>query len=330
MTIRRYVMDHCRDANLLLRPGAGFSYSNLGYVLVGHLIEAVTGMSWSEATESILLRPLAIQPAFVGGSGLSRPRRPIAAGHSVNALLGRTTPVRHLLPAAEAPTGGLALSAVDLVSFGLLHLGSGVPGVLPAAYAEQMRRPAPAADPFGLADGWGLGLAMFRHGATEWVGHDGNADGTDCHLRIDPVGRWVIAFTSNANAGSGMWRDLLGELARADVPIGPTRPTAPCGPPIAPPDGGVGTYVNSDVECVVAAGDDGRLYVSVDGDDLVPMTFHEGLAFSVRDPSSGEPALGGRLVRDPDTGQIDCIQVGGRLAGRSADAVRVARRPLAA
>ena len=32
----------------------------------------------------------------------------------------------------EAPTGSLALSAADLVSFGLIHVGEGVPEVLPA------------------------------------------------------------------------------------------------------------------------------------------------------------------------------------------------------
>jgi CubicO group peptidase (beta-lactamase class C family) len=330
LTLRRYVMDHCRRANLVLQPGTGFSYSNMGYVLAGHLIETITGMSWPEATESILLRPLGIQPTFIGGAAPSRSGRPIAAGHSVNAVIGRTRPVRQSLAAAEAPAGALAVSAVDLVSLGLLHLGSGVPGLLPARYADQMRRPVPAADPFGLADGWGLGLALFRHGTTDWFGHDGNADGTSCYLRIDPAGGRVIAFTSNANTGCGMWRDLQGELARAGVPIGAASAAAPGGQPIAPPQRCVGTYTNSDVECVVAAGDGGRLYLSVDGDDFALMTFHEGLTFSLRDPGSGELVVAGRFVRDPATGEVDAIQLGGRIARRRAHATRDAGQRLAA
>src|SRR2546430_1986151 len=50
-SIRRYVLDHCRRPSLVLPPRTAFSYSNIGYVLVGHLIEMVTGMSWWEAIE---------------------------------------------------------------------------------------------------------------------------------------------------------------------------------------------------------------------------------------------------------------------------------------
>src|SRR5437764_4670990 len=59
---RRYVLDYCRSKNLVVRPGTGFSYSNIGYVLAGHLIEVITGMTWWEAMESIVLRPLRIEP----------------------------------------------------------------------------------------------------------------------------------------------------------------------------------------------------------------------------------------------------------------------------
>src|SRR5262249_50513397 len=72
---RRYVRDYCRSRLLIQPPGAGFSYSNLGYVLAGHLVEAVTGMGWSEAVESVLLRPLGIDPVFVNPAGSARPSR---------------------------------------------------------------------------------------------------------------------------------------------------------------------------------------------------------------------------------------------------------------
>src|SRR5205807_1433066 len=82
LTLRRYVADHVRRNNLVLPPGAGFSYSNPGYAVAGRLIETVTGMSWAEAVESILLRPLEIEAAFVGLPGARSARRPFAAGHS--------------------------------------------------------------------------------------------------------------------------------------------------------------------------------------------------------------------------------------------------------
>ncbi|MGH4020309.1 MAG: serine hydrolase domain-containing protein [Pseudonocardiaceae bacterium] len=327
-TLRRYVLDHCHRENLVLPPGAGFSYSNMGYVLAGHLIETITGMGWSEAMESILLRPLRIDPAFVAVPGLEPPRRPIATGHSVNPVVGRTRPVDQSLAPAEAPAGALAMSAVDLVSLGLIHVGQGVPELLPVTYAEQMRQAVPAADPFGLADGWGSGLAVFRKGVTDWVGHDGNGDGTSCYLRVDPVGGWAVAFTSNSNTGVYLWQELLAELADTSIPIGRPRAWVAQGQPTAPPPDCVGTYVNGDVEYVVAERD-GRLHL-VDGDAFDRLTFYDGLTFSLQDPASGQQVLGGRFLRHPVTEEINGIQIGGRLACPRIDLANEAEQKLTA
>jgi CubicO group peptidase (beta-lactamase class C family) len=310
------VADHCRPQNLVLPPGAGFSYSNMGYVLAGQLIETVTGMSWWEAVESIVLRPLGIEPAFIAAPGRTPTTRAVATGHSVNqAVGGRTRPVRQSLAPAEAPAGALAVSAADLVALGRTHIGAGVPQLLPAAYAEQMRQAVPAADPFGLADGWGLGLAVFRDGGARWVGHDGNANGTSCYLRIDPANGWVVALTTNANTGYGLWQELLAKLAHAGVPIGRSRAWAPPARPTVPPPDCAGTYANGDIDYVVAQ-NNGRLHLAVDGDVLGPLTVYDGLTFSLWDPASGRQVPGGRFMRDRATGKVDGIQVGGRLARR--------------
>jgi CubicO group peptidase (beta-lactamase class C family) len=315
-SLRRYVAEHVCRQNLVLPPGACFSYSNPGYALAGRLIETVTGMSWSEAVESILLRPLDIEPAFVNRLGAGSPRRPVATGHSVNIPAGRTRPVQQSIVPANAPAGALALSAVDLVKLGLIHVGPGVPGLLSAADAAQMRQPVPGADPFGLADGWGLGLAVYRQEAADWMGHDGNADGTACFLRVDPAGGWVVALTSNASTGAGLWQDLLAELARANVPIAPPRAPAAAGRHVTPSGGCAGWYANGDVEYAVTADGSGSVHLSVDGENFVPLTFLDDLTFSLVDPDSGRRVFGGRFVREPATGRVCGVQVGGRLAPR--------------
>ena len=189
-----------------------------------------------------------------------------------------------------------------------------------------MRRPVPAADPFGLADGWGLGLAVFREGTTEWVGHDGNAEGTSCYLRADPAGGWVIGLTSNANTGAGLWQDLCADLERTGIPIGVSRTWVPPATPSAPPRGCAGVYANGDLEFDVVVGWDGHLSLAIDGGGFERMTFHDDLTFSLRDPGGGQPAFGGRFLRDPGTGHIDALQAGGRLALRRGRPIRAAAR----
>ncbi|HEU5160840.1 MAG TPA: serine hydrolase domain-containing protein [Streptosporangiaceae bacterium] len=325
-SLRRYVADHCHRRNVVLPPGTGFSYSNIGYVVVGRLIEAVTGMSWAEAMESILLRPLGIVPAFVpafassfASSAESRApaARSVATGHSVNVSLGRTQPVRQSIPAAEAPAGGLAVSALDLLALGRLHVEPGAPEILPPEHAEVMRRPVPAAAPVGLADGWGLGLAVFRGAGADWVGHDGNADGTACYLRVDPAGGRVVALTANTNTGIGMWREVRAVLSDAGIPLPSTTYGDVAGdhrPGRSSPDR-AGTYANGDHEYVIGCSD-GRWSLTANGADLALLMGTDDLTFTLLDRTSGQRLPGGRFLRDPVTGAVNGIMVGGRVAGR--------------
>lgn len=323
-SIRRYVLDHCRARNVMTAPGAGFSYSNIGYVLAGHLIETITGMTWWGATESVLLAPLGIDPAFIVGSGLvpggrGPGARPVVTGHSVQLAAGRTRPVDQSLTEARAPAGALAVSAVDLVALGLMQLPAHADMLLPAEYADQMRRAVSCAEPFGLADGWGLGLARFGSDGPVWVGHDGNSDGTACALRIDPQNGCVIAFTSNATTGIALWQELVRELASSGIPIRNYCNAGALGHPVAAPEGCAGTYLNGDSEYTVQTDRDGRFFLLVDGDPVARLSFRDDLIFSQQDLDSGEYGHAGRFLRDLRTGQIDRIQVDGRLARRRAD-----------
>jgi CubicO group peptidase (beta-lactamase class C family) len=302
-SIRRYVLDHCRRQNLVLPPGIGFSYSSLGYVLIGYLIETITGMTWCDAMESLLLWPLGIKPAFVNASGHRPSGRPVATGHSVNTTAGRIRPVTQSLLPAEAPTGGLAVSAVDLVALGLIHLGGGTPALLPPAYAEQMRQPVPRAEPCGSADGWGLGLAVFGSGSTAWVGHFGVLDGTDCNLRLDPFGSCIVAFTSNASPG-GMWYDLIGELRKAGLPIMDWSYVESPKRPMTPPPGCAGIYLNGNSELLISTTESGSLSLVVNGGARQELVLFEDLSFAVR----GQPSVRGRFMSDPITGNIEQVQ----------------------
>jgi CubicO group peptidase (beta-lactamase class C family) len=315
-SIRRYVVDHCCRQSLVLPPGTGFSYSNIGYALVGHLIETITGMSWWEAMESILLWPLGIEPTFICGAEGRPLGRPLAIGHSVNTAVGRVRPVKQSLAPAEAPAGGLAVSAVDLVALGMTQLDGRASALLPTVYAEEMRRGVPTAEPFGLADEWGLGLAVFRGADSTWVGHDGNAGGTACYLRVEPAYGCAIAFTSNSNIGLGMWQELVTELRGAGLPIDNYSTIKGLGQSTAPSPGCVGAYVNGDIEYSVDVQKDGTYYLAIDGEPVSRLTFYDGLIFSQQDLASGERVPAGRFLRNSITGEFYGIQVAGRVARR--------------
>jgi CubicO group peptidase (beta-lactamase class C family) len=293
-----------RNAVPVCPPGTAFSYSNLGYALVGSVIEAVTGMTWREAVEAIVLRPSKIEPVYAG-SARSVPGHARATGPS------GARPVEQVLPPMLEPAGALALSARDLVELGRIHLGK--PGLLDVVTAADMHQPVPEAEPFGLADGWGLGIACFGEGADRWLGHDGTADGTSCHLRIDQAGACVVACTANSVAGTDMWHDLVGELRDLGVDL-PTPSFGTTGArPVPVPDGDFGTYRNGAIDYTVRVGGDGAALV-VDGEVYPELELYDDATFTVRDPATGRAVPCGRFRGAP--GAATAVEIGGRLARR--------------
>ncbi|MEU8587397.1 serine hydrolase domain-containing protein [Streptomyces sp. NPDC048664] len=311
----RYLASLCTPNQLLFTPGTDFSYSNAGYVAAGRLVEAITGMPWHEAVRSLILEPLDTVPAFLGDTAAARP---LAAGHAVNTATGRLRPARQNLAPLEAPAGSLLAGADDLCRFGAALTGRR--DVLPSAVAKEMRRGESAARPGALADGWGLGVALYQQGERQWCGHDGNAQGTSCHLRAEPESGVVVAFTGNSGGATALWRDLTGELARiAGIRVpDAAAPPAHRGRPVAPADC-AGTYRNGDTQYRVAPGPDGTVALSIDGDLHLPLVCYADLSYDLVDPATGRPEPGGRFHRDPATGRIERLQVSGRTARRADD-----------
>lgn len=315
---RKYLRD-CRELILVQPPGLGFSYSNVGYVFIGRIVEEITGMSWWDAIEALLLKPLGIVPSFVVRPDPRNPPDSFVSGHAVNEMTGRALAVAQTMRVVEAPCGALALSAMDLVTFGRAHLpgrtgpSSSVP--LDPRTFQDMRCPVSGSEPFGLADGWGLGLAVFRGADGDWAGHDGNADGTSCHLRIDPTHDRVVALTTNANTGSALWDELVDELRVMDIPVGDY--TVPkLNERIPFPGNLFGSYSNGDMEYVVDGPDGATATLVVNGEKYQELALHEDWLFSVLEPASGRRILGGRFLGDSSAGQVSGIQTGGRIAVR--------------
>ncbi|MBV2155354.1 serine hydrolase [Kitasatospora sp. SUK 42] len=311
-TPARYLSAVCAAGEELFPPGADFSYSNAGYVAAGRLVEAVTGMPWHEAVRTLLLEPLGTVPQFLDPAA---PARPVAVGHALNAATGLARPVRQNLAPLEAPAGALLASALDLAA-----LGSALTGrhkALPAAVAEELRRPQPGARPGALADGWGPGAALYRQDDRLWCGHDGNAMGTSCHLRAEPDSGVVVAFTGNSGTATALWHELAAELAElADVRVPAAIAPFGSGEHVDLP-GCTGTYVNGGIRYRIEPGRDGSPTLSVDGDLPIPLRCSADLSYDLVAPDTGRPEPGGRFHRDPATGVIDRVQVSGRTARRA-------------
>lgn len=304
-TRARWLARHAPEL-AVYEPGTVFSYSNPGYLIAGRLVEEITGLDWAEAVHAMLLRPLGHDAAA-----------PAALGHLVRQD-ARPRPIQEQsVPPLEDPAAGLQGSARDLAVFGAAHLGLG-PGaaLLDSATSRSMREDVTeklAVGAYGLAGGWGAGWS--RYGT--WFGHDGTGDGAWSHLRVNPLTRTVVALTANGSTGARMWESLLRRLSETGLEVGDHPRDTNDADPVPPPPECAGHYANGGWSCRVEA-DGGALLLSVAG--AAPVRLHVGRDLSFRTPSDGGshtamPYLG-RFLRDPATGDVDRVQIAGRLSVR--------------
>ncbi|QHF96047.1 alpha/beta hydrolase [Streptomyces sp. NHF165] len=331
----------CGDTPGLSAPGLAFSYSNAGYCLMGRVIEVASGMDWWTALENCLLHPMGAQPAFLHDPRPGARPHPVTDGHAVrlDGPHGSTTDgtrdatpdgietVDHLIPLSTAAAGALAGSAIALVTAARLHLDDRdsladddhpeLPDLLPEDAVEEMRTPVPGVRPYGLADGWGLGLMAHRNTAGDiWLGHDGAVGGASCQLRLHPAGNTALALTANATTGQKLWEDLL-DLLRADgLDIGHHTLPLPDTPRVQDPGPYLGEYANGDLVLVVVADPGGQLFLTRKDYFDSKLEIHEDDRFVSRDPEVDAVPVVGRFVRAEPGGPITLLQYGGRALAR--------------
>ncbi|MFI2612137.1 serine hydrolase domain-containing protein [Kitasatospora sp. NPDC018619] len=305
--------------DLLFPPGSAFSYSNAGFALVGRLIESVTGSTWREAVDTFLLHPLGITPAHLPGPGQSASGPSVAVGHAVTAT--GAVPVEVLVPAALAPAAALAGTAEDLVAFARLHLAvrdGAHDALLDEEGVAAMRSPAPGAEPYGLADGFGLGWARYGDPDRPWLGLDAMGGGTTCNLRIQPADGTVLALVTDSTAGLALWRELTDALrARGrDVgspPSGRLRPgpaAAPGGPALT------GSWANGTMVYRVTGGAGGPLHLDDDTGARYRLDLDDRGRFSAHRVDLPEAPYAGRFLPHPIPGNGPLLQFAGRVLRR--------------
>jgi D-alanyl-D-alanine carboxypeptidase len=162
-------------------PGREFAYTNTNYLIVGQVIEKVTGLTWAAALRRDLIGSgrgrIAVQtaelpPAPLAGPGLHDGLRPD----------GRFAPNRAVASAA-GPAGGLAADAPSLARWGYDLYGG---RVLPPDQVTALTT--------GWTDSYGLGTRLGYHNFRDvTVGHDGAVKGYVSDLTVLPGDRIAVA-----------------------------------------------------------------------------------------------------------------------------------------
>jgi D-alanyl-D-alanine carboxypeptidase len=161
------------------------AYANYGYVLLGRIIEAVSGEDYYGYVERHILAPSGMTDTGSSPEDVAVPNR--SRGYT-RGKGGRLADNADTLPYRGSPAGGGYTNAGDLIRFGeALRSGKLVSKAM-LAQATSPQRP----------DGWyGFGFFIGGQGPTRNWGHGGGAPGMNAAFRVFPeLDAMVVALAN--------------------------------------------------------------------------------------------------------------------------------------
>lgn len=213
---------YCSKAELLadlavtpVFPGSQrFKYSNHGFALLGLVIEAVTGLSYSEwITDEVVAKVGLLETkADIELWG----HRPMARGHSGTQPLGQ----RVVIPAdnpghAMTSAAGFVATAADVARyFAQLSPKAETSILSPLSRREMTRRLWPD-DEASLGRHYGLGTISGGTGAWRWFGHSGGFQGFITRTCVFPEQGITVSVLTNAIDGlAHSWLDGIAHILK--------------------------------------------------------------------------------------------------------------------
>ena len=167
-------------------PGSKRAYSNSGFVVLGAIIEKVSGMSYAQFVQKEILTPLGMNHTQFIAAGSAEPMTRMSPGGMLDSPI--PSPLRDL---HASPAGGVVSTTGDLTKF-LTALGNAK--LIRRATLTKFILARP--DPSGDAGSYGYGFNV-RIGPPLRVGHGGGAPGVNAEIAYYPATRWQLIALSN-------------------------------------------------------------------------------------------------------------------------------------
>ena len=177
---------------IINQPSSKFGYANLGYGILGKVISNSTGMKFNDYMIEEIFSPLGLTQTTLDISSKTK-----------NKLAKRYDIKGNLMPfsfAATPGSGNVSTTLVDLIHFGMFHLGidSGNSSSLLSLNTIQSMQQKQYPDNTNGRNTYGLGWFIndedYKY---KMVYHAGGMDGVDAMIRLLPEKNIVVAAISN-------------------------------------------------------------------------------------------------------------------------------------
>lgn len=177
-----------RGKPLDFEPGSRFSYNNSGYVLLGAIIEKLSGKTYEDFVEQQIFQPLGMAHSRYGHrdeivAGRAFGYQKAEDGYRNASYVSMTQPYA---------AGSLMSTVDDLARWDKALAGE---TLLRRASLERMFKPVTLST--GLPTTYGYGLSTFDFQGHRVIEHGGDIQGFSCHLLRVPEERLFVVVLSN-------------------------------------------------------------------------------------------------------------------------------------
>jgi CubicO group peptidase (beta-lactamase class C family) len=201
-------------------PGTGYSYSNIGYAILGGALARAAGQPYIAWQQSRVLTPLGMdRTRFDVDSSIAHD---LAVGYVVNGdgTIDDRTAAQEIRDGRgyKVPNGAIFTTVDDLARFVAFELGRGPRTVLQRETLDDAFGGFVASGP-DLEQGYGLGFMAMRRDAYSYMGHNGSVAGYRASMYFDrQMQRGVVLFrnvTGGRQDPDRLAVDILSSLAEA-------------------------------------------------------------------------------------------------------------------
>ena len=256
-----------REKPLDFKPGERMSYSNSGYLLLGFVIEKLSGLTYAQFVQQNVFTPLGMKDSGYDSDVEVIERR--ADGYSAaNGTFKNADYVNMSIPHAA---GALYATTEDLLKWNRGLYGN---KVLDAASLRKMTTP--------FKENYALGLYVGEEGGRKFFQHTGGIEGFNAILTYYPDSLVTIVVLSNVNGGApAQIATKLGPLAHgAQIKLTSERTEIKL--PRETLERYVGTYQLSPVVQVMVRLEGDHLTTQLSGQPRVPTFAESESRFFVR------------------------------------------------
>lgn len=198
---------------ILFKPGSKFSYSNLGIIFLGRVIESLSGDDYEVYVDKNIFKPLEMHRSYFDATPYHLLKNRSA---SYFAKEGKVTPARFDADTGiTVSNGGLNSPMPDMVKYitfltGDVRRQAIYDQVLKRSSLEEMFQPqisiasSEMVEPQGQnrKDSMGLSFFIEDNYGQHFIGHSGSQNGFIAHFYLRPDTRtaYIIAFNTHATA----------------------------------------------------------------------------------------------------------------------------------